>query len=646
MIEKMKFLSITGPKTDIDRVVNTYLSKYEIHLENALSELTTVESLSPFMEINPYKEALSSINSFCEELPASGQTAPKKITVEQALAIVRRIQTDCQELGADRADLESQLAALDESLRVIRPFRNINYDLSSILKFKFIHYRFGRIEKEYFQKFEKYIYDSLDTIFVKCDEDDQYVWGVYFVPEHQSQKVKAAYSSMHFERIYIPDTYEGTAKAAFEQLTTHRNKTATALAEINQKRVDYLSKNQEDILSARAAISQLSGNFDVRKLAACTQGDKDVFYILCGWMTEKDAHAFQADIKNDSNIFCIIDGEDNEKLKPGLHQQPPTKLKNPKLFKPFEMYIKMYGLPAYNEMDPTWFVALTYSFIFGAMFGDVGQGLLLFVGGFLLYKFKNITLAGIISCAGVFSTFFGFMFGSFFGFEDFLPALWLRPMNNMMTVPFIGKLNTVFIVAIGFGMCIILLCMVFNIINAWKTGDVEHIWFDTNSVAGLVFYGSAVVSIALILTGHTLPGGIVLFIMFGIPLILIFLKEPLTALVEKRSEVMPKEKGMFIVQGLFEMFEVLLSYFSNTLSFVRIGAFAVSHAAMMEVVLMLAGAESGNLNWIIVILGNLFVCGMEGLIVGIQVLRLEYYEMFSRFYKGTGRKFEPFRSVK
>ena len=102
----------------------------------------------------------------------------------------------------------------------------------------------------------------------------------------------------------------------------------------------------------------------------------------------------------------------------------------------------MYGLPAYGEMDPTWFVAITYSFIFGAMFGDVGQGLLLFIGGFLLYKFKKIDLAGIISCAGVFSTFFGFMFGSIFGFEDVIPALWLRPMEAMTTVPFIGKLNT------------------------------------------------------------------------------------------------------------------------------------------------------------------------------------------------------------
>ena len=657
MIEKMKFLSITGPKADIDRVVNTYLSKYEIHLENALSELTTVQNLTPFLEINPYKEALNTANLFCEELNSfaadtvkaeTAQAAAQTMDVETALDTIRRIQTDYQDLDKKRSDLENQLTTVDESLRVIRPFRNLDFDISSILKFRFIRFRFGRIGKEYYQKFERYIYDNLDTIFIKCDEDDQYIWGMYFVPEPESQKVKAVYSSMHFEKIYMPDSYEGTAREAFEQLAQKRSLILSDFNTVNQKRNDFLISHCREILAAQAAIARLSGNFDIRKLAACTKGkgENDIFYILCGWMTEKDAHSFQTDIKDDSKIFCIIDGEDDEHIQPETHQQPPTKLKNPKLFKPFEMYINMYGLPAYNEMDPTWFVAITYSFIFGAMFGDAGQGLLLFIGGFLLYKFKHIALAGIISCAGVFSTIFGILFGSFFGFENLFPALWLRPMNNMMTVPFIGKLNTVFIVAIGFGMGLILLCMIFNIINAWKAHDTEHIWFDTNSVAGLVFYGSATVSIALILTGHTLPGGILLFIMFGIPLILIFFKEPLTALVEKKSEVMPKEKGMFIVQGLFEMFEVLLSYFSNTLSFVRIGAFAVSHAAMMEVVLMLAGFESGHLNWIVVILGNLFVSGMEGLIVGIQVLRLEYYEMFSRFYKGTGRKFEPFRPTK
>lgn len=635
----MKFISITGPKTDIDRVVNTYLSKYEIHLENALSELTSVANLSPFLENNPYKEALAAAVSFYDELETPPAPSQKELSIEEALSTVKRIQDEAKRLNEEKTKLENEHSQLVESLKIIRHFKNIDYDISSILKFEFIHLRFGRIEKQYFQKFEKYIYDNLDTLFIKCEDDGEYVYGVYFVPKHDARKIHAVYSSMHFEQIYMPDTYTGTAKEAFEYLDTRHKELHAALNANKSARKDYLSANQQALADAKTAIEKFSNNFDIRRLAACTPGETEVFFILCGWMSEKDALSFQEDIKHDERIFCLIGNDEKD-----VSKQPPTKLKNPKLFKPFEMYVKMYGLPAYGEMDPTWFVAITYSFIFGAMFGDVGQGLLLFIGGFLLYKFKNVTLAGIISCAGFFSTIFGFLFGSIFGFEDVIPALWLRPMNAMMTVPFVGKLNTVFIIAIGFGMGIILVCIIFNIINSWRAGDVEKTWFDTNSVAGLVFYGSAVISISLIVSGKKLPGAIVLCVMFLVPLLVIFFKEPLTNLVKKKSEVMPKGKGMFFVQGFFEMFEVLLSYFSNTLSFVRIGAFAVSHAAMMEVVLMLAGAESGSPNILVVILGNLFVCGMEGLIVGIQVLRLEYYEIFSRFYKGTGRKFEPFRS--
>lgn len=310
------------------------------------------------------------------------------------------------------------------------------------------------------------------------------------------------------------------------------------------------------------------------------------------------------------------------------------------------MYIKMYGLPAYNEIDPTLFVALTYSFIFGAMFGDVGQGLCLAVGGFLLYKLKHMNLAAIISCAGIFSTFFGFMYGSVFGFENVIEAKWLHPASRMMTLPFIGKMNTVFVVAIALGMFLILLTMILQVINAVKQRNIEGVFFDTNGFAGLVFYGSLVLVIFLYMSGHALPATAVLIVMFGIPLLLIALKEPLTNLAEKKAKLIEGGKGMFVVQTFFELFEVLLSYFSNTLSFVRVGAFAISHAAMMEVVLMLAGAENGSPNIPVIVLGNIFVCGMEGLIVGIQVLRLEYYEMFSRFYKGCGREFVPYKVAK
>lgn len=638
MIEKMKFLSITGPKADIDRMTETYLSKYEIHLENALSELTEVANLSPFLEINPYKEALSTIDSFYEQLEDPSQISPELMDIEKAIKTVRAVQDGFRRLEEEKSRLQSEHAEILDPLKIIRPFKNLNFDVSEILNFKYIHYRFGRIEKQYLQKFEKYIYDNLDTLFIKCGEDEMYVYGVYFVPEHQAHKVHAVYSSMHFERIFIPNEYHGTASEAFEKLDTRHREIHKALDANKEASRKFLQDNSTKIVSAKAALDACSSSFDIRKLAACTPGDTNTFYILCGWMTEKDALAFQKDIQNDEKIFCLMEDQ-----KAPATQKPPTKLRNPKLFKPFEMYVKMYGLPAYNEMDPTWFVAITYSFIFGAMFGDVGQGLVLFLGGLFLYKTKKMDLAGIISCAGVFSVFFGFMYGSFFGFEDVLKAIWLKPMNQMMDVPLVGRLNAVFVIAIGFGMFIILICMVFNIINSIRRGDTEKTWFDSNAVAGLVFYGSIVLTIGLFISGKKLPAAAILVIMFGVPLLLMFLKEPLTNLVEKKSEILPEQKGMFFVQSFFELFEVLLSYLSNTLSFLRIGAFAVSHAAMMEVVLMLAGATNGGSpNWVVVVLGNIFVCAMEGLIVGIQVLRLEYYEIFSRFYAGNGREFKPF----
>lgn len=638
MIEKMKFLSITGPKADIDRMTETYLSKYEIHLENALSELTEVANLSPFLEINPYKEALSTIDSFYEQLEDPSQISPELMDIEKAIKTIRAVQDGFRRLEEEKSRLQSEHAEILDPLKIIRPFKNLNFDVSEILNFKYIHYRFGRIEKQYLQKFEKYIYDNLDTLFIKCGEDEMYVYGVYFVPEHQAHKVHAVYSSMHFERIFIPNEYHGTATEAFEKLDTRHREIHKALDANKEASRKFLQDNSTKIVSAKAALDACSSSFDIRKLAACTPGDTNTFYILCGWMTEKDALAFQKDIQNDEKIFCLMEDQ-----KAPATQKPPTKLRNPKLFKPFEMYVKMYGLPAYNEMDPTWFVAITYSFIFGAMFGDVGQGLVLFLGGLFLYKTKKMDLAGIISCAGVFSVFFGFMYGSFFGFEDVLKAIWLKPMNQMMDVPLVGRLNAVFVIAIGFGMFIILICMVFNIINSIRRGDTEKTWFDSNAVAGLVFYGSIVLTIGLFISGKKLPAAAILVIMFGVPLLLMFLKEPLTNLVEKKSRILPEQKGMFFVQSFFELFEVLLSYLSNTLSFLRIGAFAVSHAAMMEVVLMLAGATNGGSpNWIVVVLGNIFVCAMEGLIVGIQVLRLEYYEIFSRFYAGNGREFKPF----
>ena len=640
MIVKMKFLSISGPRTDIDRVCDVYLSKYEMQLENAVTELRTTQNLLPFVEVNPYKEPLAKAEQFAGLLPSGEYHTDHTLTTEEILALIRDVNHDYLDIQENKELLKKKKEELTGKLNVLEPFRSLDLDVHKVLHYRYMHVRFGRIDLDHYQKLEKYLFDDLNAIFLEGTRTENYVYGCYFAANSDTSRVDAVFNSMHFERITVSDEYIGTPQVACETLKEEIEETQKAIDQLEEDTRSLMESHASELMGARKRLEELSNNFDVRKMAARIEDEnKEDYYILCGWMGEKDVEAFIKEAENDHKVLIVVE-EEREKF----FGDPPTKLKNPKIFKPFEMFIKMYGLPAHDEMDPTIFVALTYTF--GAMFGDVGQGLCLFLIGGIIYLTKKTNLAGIISVAGLFSTFFGFMFGSVFGFEDILPARWLRPVSAMTDLPFIGQLNTVFVVAIAFGMALNILVMLFHIVNAIRARDTENIWFSNNGLAGLVFYGFLVLTVVLFMTGHKTPGNILMAIFLGVPVVLFLFKEPLTNLVERNHKKIEEGKVMFLVQGFFELFETMLSYFSNTLSYVRIGAFAVSHAAIMEVVLMLSGATDGSPNIIGLVIGNIVVCGLEGLVVGIQVLRLEYYEMFSRFYKGTGREFKPFKNHK
>lgn len=640
MIERMKFLNITGPKDDIDRVIETYISKYDFQIENALSELKDVKELHPFTDTNPYKNVLSISQELKEYFKNVDFKSNRQMSIEEAEELTKTLYDKVNAFSQKKSDFEAELAKYEEKLKNVQYFIGLDYDTEKILHFKYVNFRFGSMPKEYYEKFMTFIYDSIDTIFYKAREIDDRVWGVYFVPDSISDQIDAIYSSMHFERFFLPEGYEGTPAAASKHLEEKIQSINNEIASVDSKIVKTLEDRRDDFLLANHVLNRFNRVFDVRKYAAATRenrSDKRVFYIICGWLTEKDAAKLSKELEDEPNTFCL-----SEKDLSKVLSTPPVRLKNNVLFRPFEMFVEMYGLPNYREFDPTVLVGITYSILFGFMFGDVGQGLVLLILGSILACTKKLRLAGIIARCGFFSTIFGFLFGSVFGFEDIIQPLWLRPAKAMTALPVIGNLNTVFVVTITLGMAVIILMMILNILTKLRFKKPGEALFDTNGVAGLVFYASALATMVLFMAGYELPASIVLIIMFVIPLILIFLKEPLAKMVEKEHVHLEGGVGMFVLQGFFELFEVLLSYFSNSLSFVRVGAFAVSHAAMMEVVLMLSGAESGHINWIGVVLGNIFVMGMEGLIVGIQVLRLEYYELFSRFYTGGGRAFTPY----
>lgn len=629
----MQFLTITGPKDDIDRVMNLYLSKYEIHLENALTELASVHDLKPYVELNPYKDALTKAEYLLDKLGDTSRIATQDMTMEEAALIVNEAYNGVENLSIEKKALTDEKNELGKKLAVIEPFRMLDYDLKKILQFKFVKFRFGKISHEYFNKFSSYVYENLNTVFIECDRDENYVWGIYFVPASSAVQVDAVFYSMHFERVYLPDEYDGTPETIYHTLITQQKELRTKRKQVTDQIREQLYEIAPQLVLAHQKLKDFSDNFEIRKLAACTKGTSQgiVFYILCGWMAKRDAKKFIKEVEEDPHVYCICEDRNEDSLS-----KPPTKLRNPKIFKPFELFIQMYGLPAYNEMDPTIFVALTYTLIFGIMFGDVGQGACLTVIGFLIYKFKKLNLAAIISVAGIWSTIFGFLYGSIFGFEEVLEAVWRRPMDDIMTT---------LIMAICFGVFLILIAMILNIINGIRAKSIEKIFFDPSGLAGFICYGSVIGCVGLYFLGYTIPGTIVLSILVGVPLLCIFLKEPLSNWIEKKHKIFPEgSKVMFIVENLVELFDVVLSYATNTISFVRVGAFALSHAGMMGVVLSLAQVESGHPNIAVIVIGNIVVTVLEGLVVGIQVLRLEYYEMFSRFYRGSGKAFKPFRT--
>ena len=640
MILKMKFLSITGPRDDIDRVVEQYLSRYEIHLENALEELKTVQTLTPFMEINPYRETLQKAEALAALLPEGSSPSGHLPSAEDAAKLIDSLQEPVSEYRSRRQELLDQREAAAALADTIAPFRSLPVRFPEIAAYRFMHYRFGRISKEFFEKFENYIFENSDSVFYQCYEDSSYVWGIYFTPRKSHQKTDAMYQALHFEQIFLPENYEGTPQEEYAELQEKIAGLDRELAALDDRMRRRLQNNAPAILDAAERLRSCQAHFDVRKLAACTRSDSRIFYILCGWMRESDAKAFQEEIRNEPDIFCMIEDDDTN-----IDTVPPTILKNPKIFRPFELFIRMYGLPDYDEFDPTVYLSLTYAFIFGIMFGDVGQGLCLVIGGLLLYRLKHIALAGIVGISGICSVIFGLVYNSFFGFEDFFPykAL-LHAREDMVTLPVLGSINTVFVLTIGLGMIMILINMALSVINAVRRRDAENIWFGQNALAGIIFYGSIAAMAVLAATGHSRIPVVfhVLPVLAAVGIITVFLREMLGRIARKKTAI-EGSKPMYFVQSFFETFESLLSYLSNTLSYVRIGAYAVSHVAMMEVVMMLAGAAKGAApNIPVLVIGNLFVMIMEGLMVGIQVLRLEYYEMFSRFYSGTGKEFRPF----
>ena len=626
-IEKMEMVSLVGPLEDFVRIAGQYLVNGDIHLENVFDVLDNPKDVYPFPAENPQVALLKGVEDVLLSMGIDSSKIPEtegEMTPEEIKETVKRIDESLKSVTEDKNHHEEKLKENEEIIRQLTHIKEFDVQLSELFEMKFVYVRFGSMPREQYEHLDRYLNDY-STFFFKYDEDREYVYGMYLVPAAMKEKVDTIFSSLYFHKTRISDKADGTPKEEYTHLTEENQELSQKIKAIDEQVVKIREKEEANLFIAYKNAEKLYNAYGIRKFAGHT---KNSFY-LAGWMPEREVSAFKNLLMKEKNVTVFT-----EKAKFISHLSPPTKLRNFPLFRPFEGYVKMYGLPNYNETDPTPIFAITYSLMFGMMYGDVGHGLVLALIGFILARKKNF-LGHILEICGLSAIIFGFLYGSIFGYEDIIKPLWYSPMHNMMST---------LIIAVGLGAVIITASMVINIINGVKKKDVGRILLSPNGIAGFVFYWAVIVGALSIVMGNSIIKGWYIALFVVLPLILLFFKEPLTHLIERKKEIMPKDKGGFFLETFFEMFEVLLSYVTNTISFIRVGAFALNHAGMMAVVFTLSEMASGSSAVLVIVLGNLLVLGLEGLLAAIQVLRLQFYEMFSRYYDGSGKAFEKYKA--
>ena len=291
---------------------------------------------------------------------------------------------------------------------------------------------------------------------------------------------------------------------------------------------------------------------------------------------------------------------------PGL--VPPQVLDNPPWVRPFELFAKAFGVPGGDEADPTPVLAVVVPLLFGYMFGDLGQGAVIAGIGWWLAR-RGHEMARLLILGGISAMVFGLLFGSVFAREDLIPALWLHPMEEPITI---------LAVPLAFAVLLLSLGQLLDALGALWRGELQR-WVLRDLGFLVLYLGLVLTPLRPELGWVALAGG--LWYLLGSFLIHRELLGGLAAI------------GHLLESGM----QILV----NTLSFARVGAFALAHTSLSVAVVTMADAAPWWGGALILVLGNLLIIALEGLVVSIQTTRLVLFEFFNRFLRGTGRVFRP-----
>ncbi|MBL8078448.1 MAG: hypothetical protein JNM55_10840 [Anaerolineales bacterium] len=587
-----------------------------------------------------------------EEYPVKAEVG-SMVDLDAVRPSLDRIEEEVKGVSDQLSSEKKRLELLESQLRQIEPIADVSVNVGVLSKSSFMHSILGVIPAANISRLKTSLLRIPHVFFtLRTDPQKSIVW--LLGSKSNFDVLERAAKSAYLNPLSLPEEFDGTPEQITELLQKEIESTKQKISnlEANIAQLAGTHKTELQELLWEIHISRIMADAIVRF------GQLRHTYVVVGWVPTAELENLTARLKQASREILI---ETMATSRSGHHTNVPVALSTNKWLKPIQMLVGTYGHPSYGELDPTLLMAFTFPILYGAMFGDIGQGLMLVLLGLLMH-FKVILkamqgLGLLIAYCGMSATIFGSLYGSFFGFEghlieeyipflDFIKPIWISPMENILSI---------LSVAIDAGIVILIFGFLIGMFNSIRSKDWAHFLFGHSGVATFLFYICFLAMLGSFLGGTALAPKIAvainnlplpfttLLLAFGF---LVMFSGFFRNMVEGHTLIEGKGIGgflMFVIQSLMDLLETVISMLSNTLSFIRVGAFAVAHGGLSLAIFSLAREEPGLRFWITIIIGNIFIIGFEGLIVGIQTMRLHYYEILGKFFHGGGMRFEPLK---
>ncbi|MDE7361839.1 MAG: hypothetical protein K2N38_07885 [Oscillospiraceae bacterium] len=648
-IEKMSLVSVEGSAEFLDEALMACCDSRQFQISTGGAVLRNLS------EQNPYLATYTKIRDMAVNLNIKAEYCDFKYvpyeTGEDFERYFEEISAKYDEISAQREQVSQMLEEHKQTDAYLQHLIGLDVSFKDLFGLKYVKMRIGRLPAENEKKLGYYV--SKCFVFLPFEKTPDYVYGIYLAPKSLIDFADSVMNSLCFERTVLPSYLEDNPEDADKKLASRIEAEEKEMTRLEQEMAYFTDELRGEFNAVMCKLKYKSDCFELRKKVIISN-DKFSFSGFCPTSEFKRLESVIKSISEDLRVLEIP----VEKGK--ARKDVPVRLKNNRLTRPFEMFVKMYGLPTYGTFDPTPYVAFTYMILFGLMFGDVGQGLVVTLLGLLLTKLTKNGLAPIMTRLGVFSMAGGCIYGSVFGIETIIKPIYHREeiwhnvckMFGGLGVPehpenVFQAATAVLLFALFIGVILILISMIFNMVLNFRAGRKGEALFAVNGAAGILLYAAVVAGAAgQLMYGVPMFSAPYVICLIVLPVLLIFFKHPLSDLIAGKKREEKLSIGNFIIENFIELFESAISFLSNTMSYLRVGGFVLSHAGFMLVVSQLAGTAHGDApvtvkTVIVYIIGNAIVMGIEGLLVGIQVLRLEFYEIFSRFYDGGGTDFKP-----